>query len=135
MVEPPAEPHSYRTVVFVMAALVVAVLIAVEALSTGRLYVLVDVAGEAEDGFAPIVCVYEGDVSDVLEAGDASAYPQALVAASVEIGIEEQLEGSWRGTYTVAVFTQAGELDERAPILVVQAGKDETHAAFMVEGQ
>ena len=35
MVEPPAEPHSYRTVVFVMAALVVAVLIAVEIVEGG----------------------------------------------------------------------------------------------------
>lgn len=128
--QPNAPGQDAATILVVLALVIAAAVAAMNILATGDLYVKVEWSGDMRSTPTPLVCVYEGDVSGILESGDVPSYPQALVAATVQPGSEVKMDGRWKGTYTVALVTTSGRLADDSPVIVTTVGKDETHVAF-----
>ena len=129
--EPVSEPvHPATPIVFVTVVLVLAVAVVASIMAGGRLFVTVDVVEGAHLESAPMVCVYEGDVSAQIESGRVADMPQAIAAVMVKPGAEVELSGHWKGTYTLAVI---GANDERFPgtdTIVCQVDSGETRIVF-----
>ena len=123
---------SMYAVLGVFVALLLAISVVVLGLPSGRLFVMVDAHGAASTNQDLVVNVYEGDVVDELRAGDPGSYPQAVASVTVSPGVDTQVEGEWRGAYTIAIVTLDGYAREDANMLVVRVDKGETHAAFML---
>lgn len=128
----PARLAGAKATLAVLVILVAGVMLAVEALWTGSLFVLVESSHANQPSPAPLVCVYEGHVAAALKSGDAERIPQAVAAVSVPLGQEVEIFGHWKGNYTLAVVSRAGTVDNRACIVETAVGKDATHVAFMM---
>lgn len=132
-IEAPVEAAKpgYASIAFVLTVLVITVALVSQTLSTGRLFVQVDTVGRSASDGAFLVCVYEGDVVEELRSGRAESIPQAIAAVTVVSGVETEVEGHWKGVYTLAVITSADRVDEGASVLRTEVAQGDTHIGFM----
>lgn len=133
--EEPLVPKANAKAVAVVTILVVAAIaLAYYELSTGSLYVKVDVQDDARDTNL-IAVVYQGDVSAKIAKGDLASCGQAAATVGVEPGNEVLVDGRWMGTYTVVVLDADGKVDPRGTSVVINVGRGETHVGMMLSAR